>query len=114
MVSEDLYRHIKRHLPNAFVLFVGDPAQLPPVGEVESRTFAIMNRSHLSTIVRQAAGNPILAAAGIIRASQGGLADMSWCAPSAVENKHGIFLPADAAHRWMKKAFTSPEFDADP
>ena len=31
MVSEDLYRHIKRHLPNAFVLFVGDPAQLPPV-----------------------------------------------------------------------------------
>ena len=114
MVSEDLYRHIKRHLPNAFVLFVGDPAQLPPVGEVESQTFATKNRSHLTTIVRQAVGNPILAAAGIIRASQGGPADMSWCAPSAVENKHGIFLPADAAHRWMKKAFTSPEFDADP
>jgi len=114
MVSEDLYRHIKRHLPNAFVLFVGDPAQLPPVGEVESQTFATKNRSHLTTIVRQAVGNPILAAAGIIRASQGGPADMSWCAPSAVENKHGIFLPADAAHRWMKKTFTSREFDADP
>jgi exodeoxyribonuclease-5 len=114
MVSEDLYRHIKRHLPNAFVLFVGDPAQLPPVGEVESQTFATKNRSHLTTIVRQAAGNPILAAAGIIRASQGGPVDMSWCAPSALENKQGIFLPADAAHRWMKKAFTSPEFEADP
>ncbi len=38
MVDEDLFRHIKRHLPNAFVLFVGDPAQLPPVGETESQT----------------------------------------------------------------------------
>jgi ATP-dependent exoDNAse (exonuclease V), alpha subunit - helicase superfamily I member len=44
MVSEDLHRHIKRHLPKAFVLFVGDPAQLPPVGEVESQTFATKNR----------------------------------------------------------------------
>jgi hypothetical protein len=114
MVSEDLYRHIKRHLPNAFVLFVGDPAQLPPVGEVESQTFTTRNRSHLTTIVRQAAGNPILAAANIIRASQGGMADMSWCVPAALENKYGIFLPSDAAHRWMKKAFTSPEFDTDP
>jgi energy-coupling factor transporter ATP-binding protein EcfA2 len=114
MVSEDLYRHIKRHLPNAFVLFVGDPAQLPPVGEVESQTFATKNRSHLTTIVRQAAGNPILAAAGIVRASQGGPVDMSWCASSALKNKYGIFLPADSAHRWMKKAFTSPEFDTDP
>jgi exodeoxyribonuclease V len=114
MVSEDLHRHIKRHLPNAFVLFVGDPAQLPPVGEVESQTFATKNRAHLTTIVRQAAGNPILAAANIIRSSQGGPADMSWCVSSALESKQGIFLPADASHRWMKKAFTSQEFDADP
>jgi energy-coupling factor transporter ATP-binding protein EcfA2 len=83
MVSADLYRHIKLHLPNAFVLFVGDPAQLPPVGEVASETFAIESRSHLTTIVRQAAGNPILAAAGIIRASQGGQADLSWCVSSS-------------------------------
>ena len=114
MVSEDLYRHIKRHLPNAFVLFVGDPAQLPPVGEVESQTFATKNRSHLTTIVRQAAENPILAAANILRASQGGPADMSWCCSSALEGKYGIFLPSEAAPRWMKKAFTSSEFEADP
>src|SRR3984885_2232813 len=114
MVSEDLYRHIKRHLLNAFVLFVGDPAQLPPVGEAESQTFATKNQSHLTTIVRQAAGNPILAAASIIRASQGGPADMSWCVSSALKDKQGIFLPAEASHRWMKKAFTSQEFDADP
>jgi energy-coupling factor transporter ATP-binding protein EcfA2 len=114
MVDEDLYRQIKRHLPNAFVLFVGDPAQLPPVGEIESLTFQTEKRSHLSTIVRQAAGNPILGAASIIRQSQGGVADMSWCAPAALENGHGIFLPGKAANAWMKKAFTSDEFEADP
>ena len=114
MVDEDLLRHIKRHLPNAFVLFVGDPAQLPPVGEVESQTFRVQNRSHLTTIVRQSAGNPILTVADVIRSSQGGPADMSWCSQAALENGHGLFLPAGAAHRWMKKAFTSPEFEANP
>ena len=114
MVDEDLFRHIKRHLPNAFVLFVGDPAQLPPVGETESQTFRTQNQSHLTTIVRQAAGNPILAAAGVIRRSQGGAADLSWCSQAALANGHGVFVPGDAAHRWMKKAFTSPEFEADP
>jgi len=63
--------------------------------------------------VRQAAGNPILAAAGI-RASQGGQADFSWCVSSSNEDKHGIFLSAEAVQRWMKKAFTSAEFEADP
>lgn len=114
MVDEDLFRHIKRHLPNAFVLFVGDPAQLPPVGEVESQTFRVQNRSHLTTIVRQAAGNPILTAADVIRSSQGGPADMSWCSQAALESGHGLFVPAAAANRWIKKAFTSPEFEADP
>ena len=114
MVDEDLFRHIKRHLPNAFVLFVGDPAQLPPVGELESQTFRTQNRSHLTTIVRQAAGNPILAAAGVIRNSQGGEPDLSWCTPSALASGHGVFVPGAAAHRWMKKAFTSDEFEADP
>ena len=114
MVDSDLYRHITRHLPNAFVLFVGDPAQLPPVGEVESQTFSTQKRSHLTTIVRQAAGSPILHAAGIIRTSQGGPADLSWCASHALESGHGIFLPGKSAHMWMKKAFTSEEFEADP
>jgi exodeoxyribonuclease V len=114
MISEDLYRHIKRNLPNAFVLFVGDPAQLPPVGEIESLTFSTKNCAHLSTIVRQAANNPILNAASIIRASQGGPPNVSWCRAASLANGHGIFLPGDAAERWMRKAFTSPEFDADP
>ena len=113
MVDSDLYRNIKRHLPNAFVLFVGDPAQLPPVGEVESLAFGTKNRSNLTTIVRQAAGNPILEAAGIIRKSQGGPVDLSWCKHAPIDGQ-GIFLPGRSANEWIKRAFTSREFDADP
>jgi exodeoxyribonuclease-5 len=114
MVSEDLYRHIKRNLPNAFVLFVGDPAQLPPVGESDSHTFSTKNCTHLTTIIRQAANNPILEAASIIRRSQGGPLDISWCKPTSLENGHGIFLPGRAAESWMRRAFLSSEFESDP
>jgi exodeoxyribonuclease-5 len=112
MVGADMLTHIKGHLPMSFVLFVGDPAQLPPVGEVASGTFATTRRSHLSTIVRQGADNPILAAAHAIRESQGGPMDWSW-AKSAKAPPMGVYVPSDP-DAWMREAFTSPKFDADP
>ncbi|MFH5927130.1 ATP-dependent DNA helicase [Roseomonas xinghualingensis] len=112
MVSAELMAHIKRHLPMSFVLFVGDPAQLPPVGEVASQTFDTKGRSHLNTIVRQGAGNPILDAAHAIRTSQGGPMDWSWCKPANVPPL-GVFLPRET-NAWLQKGFTSPDFDADP
>jgi len=114
MVGEDLLRHIGRYLPEAFVLFVGDKAQLPPIGEVESQTFRTGSQSHLSTIIRQAADNPILDAAHAIRATQGtDSMDWSWCKSAKLGNT-GIFLPRSSADEWLRKAFTSPAFDKDP
>lgn len=112
MVPADLMRHIRRHLPVSFVLFVGDPAQLPPVGEVASESFSIKSRSHLDTIVRQAAENPILTAAHTIRKSQGFAMNWSWCVSSKAPPM-GVFIPRDPDF-WMRKGFTSPEFAADP
>ena len=115
MVDEQLFRQIRRHLPLAFVLFIGDPAQLPPVGEVDSLTFGIKGHSHLSTIVRQAAGNPILHAANTIRESQGKNADWSWCVKSALNTGMGVFKPKTSEiYKWMEKAFTSAAFEEDP
>jgi energy-coupling factor transporter ATP-binding protein EcfA2 len=114
MVNEQIFRHIKRHLPVSFVLFVGDPAQLPPVGEIESQTFSTPNKAHLTSIVRQAADNPIIQTANVIRMSQGGAADWSWCEQNALETGMGVFLPKSAAYGWMHKAFTSDKFDQDP
>lgn len=112
MVPADMMRHIRRHLPVSFVLFVGDPAQLPPVGEIASESFAIKSRSHLDTIVRQAADNPILSAAHIVRESQGHAMDWSWCVSSKAPPM-GVFIPRDPDF-WMRKGFTSPEFSEDP
>jgi energy-coupling factor transporter ATP-binding protein EcfA2 len=112
MIDADLMTHIRRHLSQAFVLFVGDPAQIPPVGETESESFSTKSRSHLETIVRQAEGNPILEAAKTLRDSQGKPLDMSWAKP-ANKAPHGVFLPR-YADNWMEKAFTSQEFDCDP
>lgn len=112
MLSREMMVHIHRHLTSQFVLFVGDPAQLPPVGEAASDSFATASRSHLDTIVRQADGNPILIAAGAIRAAQGAGVDWTW-ARSDHTAAEGLFTPDNAA-AWMRKAFTSPGFDTDP
>jgi exodeoxyribonuclease V len=114
MLGADIMMHIRRHLPNAFVLFVGDPAQIPPVGEVASQSFGIRRASHLRTIVRQAADNPVIGAAAIIRASQEtGAADWSWCRP-AKHNDMGVYLPGNDVDRWMQRGFVSNEFAGDP
>ena len=114
MLDISLMGHIRDCLKLQFVLFVGDPAQLPPVGEIASEAFAVKSRSHLDTIIRQVAGNPILEAARIIRESQGtGAMDYSWMEGLSA-NKQGIFRPGAVLNDWMKRGFLSDEFSADP
>ena len=112
MVSAEVMRHIGRHLQQSFTLFVGDPAQLPPIGEVASKSFDTPSHSHLDTIVRQGAGNPVLDAAHAIRRSQGGAMDWTWCCSSKAP-PHGVFKPANP-ETWMRHAFTSSRFGEDP
>ncbi|GBR12070.1 ATP-dependent DNA helicase [Gluconobacter frateurii] len=111
MISRELMGWIRDLLKYCFVLFVGDPAQLPPVGEEASPSFSVPSRSHLETVVRQAAGNPILEAATVIRQSQGGSVDWSWV-QDARQDSSGLFIPKDV-ESWVRKAFTSDAFDAD-
>lgn len=111
MVGTDLMEHIRNYLKHCVVIFVGDPAQLPPVGEKSSETFDLRAKSHLDTIIRQDAGNPILDAADIIRQSQGGKVNWTWCR-SVNAKPIGVYVPRDS-DGWLKRAFTSPEFAAD-
>jgi exodeoxyribonuclease-5 len=76
-----------------------------------------MPASHLTTVVRQAAGNPIIAAAQAIRLTQDdpdAAMDWSWCAPVRVGDL-GVFVPPRGQiDVWLKKAFMSEEFLDDP
>lgn len=111
MVGTDLYQHIERWLDGRAVIFFGDEGQLFPVGEGRSPTFDTDHRSHLSKPQRQAEGNPVLAAAWAIRECQTKGPDWSWARP-AHEGPYGVFVPRNP-DEWLKKAFTSDEWNAD-
>jgi exodeoxyribonuclease-5 len=70
MIGMDLFQRIAVSKRNALVLFIGDPAQLPPVepGEQISPTFTrVQLKAVLTEVVRQAADNPIIALSVMIR-----------------------------------------------
>lgn len=72
MVSESLFEALARSKRQCRVLFVGDPAQLPPVSDAgrESPVFRmVQTKTRLNTIVRQTDGNPIIAASIAVRAA---------------------------------------------
>lgn len=115
MVDSELFGHIERHLSRAFVLFLGDIAQIPPVGEKVSPTFRTRSRSRLTKIMRQDEGNPLLEAAHYIRERQGtDDYDEAW-AEQKVVDRRGVFVPDfGKVPAWVSKAFSRDRFDPDP
>jgi exodeoxyribonuclease-5 len=70
MLGKELFRYISNSLRgHTKVVFIGDPAQLPPVGEKDqSPAFdMVQRRSQLTEVVRQAQDNPIIALSMEIR-----------------------------------------------
>ena len=49
------------------IIFMGDPCQLPPIGETESGSFQVVPQSELTQVKRQGEGNKILELATYIR-----------------------------------------------
>ena len=68
MISDKLLREIKEFAsPNAKIIFMGDRAQLPPVGqEKDSDVFVIQNGYELKQKMRQAATSPIINIGSIV------------------------------------------------
>jgi exodeoxyribonuclease-5 len=116
MVGIDLMDWIRRDLANKFVLYIGDPAQLPPVGETLSQTFQTENVSTLDRVMRQAEGNPIIAMSiEIRRMIREATPDWSVLAPTPGDvSDIGIFRPGpDVTMAWVEDAFLSDEFAED-
>lgn len=49
------------------IVYIGDPAQLPPVGETNSPAFEYKNKFLMTTVVRQEADNPVVGIATMLR-----------------------------------------------
>lgn len=65
MVKDEYHHELRlRRVP---VLYVGDPAQLQPVGEALSPAFSVPDKVLMMQIVRQAQGNPIIELATHLR-----------------------------------------------
>jgi exodeoxyribonuclease-5 len=60
MVNKDLFEMINEKIVDVKILFIGDPAQCPPVNEKESVVFDIEDSYWLTKIERQADTNPLL------------------------------------------------------
>lgn len=74
MLSDDLFTELYNHSGHVKILYMGDPAQIPPVGKIdcipflpEEREKYNIDRYSLTETMRQKIGNPILEAAFAVR-----------------------------------------------
>ena len=116
MVDSILLSHLlpAAQSARAQLLFVGDPAQLPPIFEAESPAFSGEGvTARLTQIVRQKADHPVLSMTQQIREAMDG-------GPVPVfETRHSdegslIHLDAPAFEAAMLDAMHRPEYQADP
>ena len=92
------------------VIFMGDPCQLPPINEKDSRTFNCPDQSELTMVMRQGKGNPIVDLSIYLRE----LIEQDWkWYPNRlfefIDDKH-ILLKKLATHQEeIMEAFVNPE-----
>ncbi|HRH92634.1 MAG TPA: ATP-binding domain-containing protein, partial [Agitococcus sp.] len=70
MIDAELFDDINQAAPTASIVYVGDPAQLPPTsgnGVLSPVFAAISKRAHLSDIIRQSTDNPIIELSAALR-----------------------------------------------
>lgn len=129
MLSDELFIELYRHSGHVKLLYMGDPAQIPPVGKPdcipfipEEREKYVMDRCTLTETMRQAEGNPILAAAFAIRndLKSDVHPDVPRQTTLGADGKGVVIIDANKKEERDKltglftEKFDSPEFTANP
>lgn len=112
MIDSELLRTIRTYAAEIGfqVLFVGDGYQLPPIFEAESPAFATLPTSRLTTVHRQALGNPILSAATDFRMVLDGNPF-----PVLLGHDRGLLRADDFEFPvWMVQEFATRDYERDP
>lgn len=117
MVNEELWQLLVQAVSNLYhstqILFVGDPAQLPPVNESESACFReVLHKSELTEVVRY--GGAIGVIAEDIRRNLEREHFPNFQTDTNRDRTEGCFaLPRHAWERLLLKAFTSSAYQKD-
>lgn len=73
MLQDEIFKMLEKYSDTVKIIFMGDPAQIPPVGKTDCIPFKRSLSTHyqegytLMEIMRQAKGNPIIEASFILR-----------------------------------------------
>jgi hypothetical protein len=77
MLQDDIFKMLEKYSSTVKIIFMGDPAQIPPVGKTDCVPFKKSLSTHyeegytLMEIMRQAKGNPIIESSFILRDNLG-------------------------------------------
>jgi ATP-dependent exoDNAse (exonuclease V) alpha subunit len=118
MVNEELWELLVNAVSNLYhgtqILFVGDPAQLPPVNEPESACFRnILHRSELTEVVRY--GGAIGVIAEDLRRNLERAHLPRFQTDTNADHTEGCFvLPRPTWEKLLIRAFTSPSYQDNP
>ena len=118
MVNEELWKLLVNAVSNLYgstqILFVGDPAQLPPVNEPESACFReILHKSELTEVVRY--GGAIGVIAEDVRRNLERDRWPRFQTDTNADHTEGCFmLPRHVWEMLMLKAFTSDAYQMNP
>ncbi|NJL49392.1 MAG: AAA family ATPase [Leptolyngbyaceae cyanobacterium SM2_5_2] len=118
MVNEELWELLVNAVSNLYhstqLLFVGDPAQLPPVNETESACFRqIIHRAELTEVVRYSGAIGVIAED--IRRNLERDCLPQFRSNANPDNTEGCFvLPRAGWETLLIRAFTSPAYQQNP
>ncbi len=120
MINEALYRYLmsKTRAMNVKVLFMGDPGQLPPVGEDLSPVFKPENYTNhvlLDKVERTADGNPLMPVFDAIRSDFNSETDLFAHSSRLNERGEGILFTNqdDVFRQHVQELVTSEQYEQD-
>ncbi len=115
MINSNLYDYLVRNT-SVPVLFLGDSAQLPPVGEIISDVFLddrITNKIELTEVMRIKGGNPILKIVTNIREGLENWQDSFAHVNMKSDDGSAYFLSEGQFKQGIKKIFSSERYKAE-